>query len=97
MKLKLAKDIAVRLSKYNEDDRSTLGNVVVVLDDRSTELEGQRNLLFAAAEEMLNLIESSDFDDIDGAPNNDDMNRWHRALQIQNSLALPADSSSTNG
>ena len=46
------------------------------------QLEGQRNLLFAATEEMLNLIESSDFDNIDGAPNNDDMNRWHRALQI---------------
>ncbi len=49
--------------------------------DRITELEGQRNLLFAATEEMLNLIESSDFEDDDAAPNNDDMNRWHGAVQ----------------
>ena len=75
----------------------TEAKVAVILDDRITELEGQRNLLFAATEEMLNLIESSDFEDDDAAPNNDDMNRWHRALQIENSLSLTADSSSANG
>ncbi len=57
-----------------------LADGLVTLDNRIVELEGQRNLLFAATEEMLNLIESSDFDDIDGAQNNDDMNRWHRAV-----------------
>ena len=39
MELKLAKDIAVSLSKYKEDDRSILGNAVIILDDRITELE----------------------------------------------------------
>ena len=52
------------------------------LVDRVKELGDQCALLYEATNEMLNLIENSDFDVIDGAPNTDDMNRWHRALQI---------------
>ena len=68
---------------------------IVTLDDRITELEAeikqilnefdeveaQRDKLFKVADEMLDLIESTDFEDDDGCPNNDDMNRWHGALQ----------------
>ena len=60
----------------------TEAKVAIILDDRITELEGQRNLLFAAAEEMLKIVECTEFESDDDAPDNDEMNRWHRALQI---------------
>ena len=47
---------------------------------RITELEAQRDELLKTADEMLKLIENSDFENDDMAPNNDDMNRWHRSV-----------------
>ncbi len=78
-------DMLVEALERAEDvykQRLKNAETAIILDDRITELEGQRNLLFAAAEEMLKIVECTEFESDDDAPDNDDMNRWHRALQI---------------
>ncbi len=55
-------------------------DTAIILANRVEELEAQRDELLKTADEMLKLIENSDFEDDDMAPDNDDMNRWHRSV-----------------
>ena len=91
MELKEARKMAKAMRDASPPRAYKTGMAIMALDDRITELEDQRNLLYEATNEMLNLIGGADFDDSsDEAPNKDDMNRWYRALQIKNSLSLTA-------
>jgi len=69
---------AVQTDKNQERDYPE--NELKRITNRITELEAQRDELLEAADRMIDIVESTEFQNDDDAPSNDEMNRWHNAI-----------------
>ncbi len=78
MKLKEIFELTESIRRL-EKDSGVYGDIILLVN-RITRLEEQRNHLSNAVKEMLKIIENIEFESDDDIPSNDDMNRWHRAL-----------------
>ena len=80
MKLKEIFELTESIRRL-EKDSGVYGDIILLVN-RITRLEEQRNHLSNAVKEMLKIIENIEFESDDDTPSNDDMNRWYRALLI---------------
>ncbi len=80
MKLKEIFELTESIRRL-EKDSGVYGDIILLVN-RITRLEEQRNHLSNAVKEMLKIIENIEFESDDDIPSNDDMNRWYRALLI---------------
>jgi len=90
MELKEAREIAQRVKSNDLDLHAPamvvcqeMFRVAVVLDNRITELEAEREKRAGIIGELLEIVENTDFENEDDAPSNEEMNCWHDAAIIE--------------